>query len=71
MGRNIIGTRANYTSFKICVVMNGSKSLGRRREEREREREREKEEGDSIFLLRKMHNKRELVNIGAMTFSLL
>jgi hypothetical protein len=51
--------------------MNGSKSLGRRREEREREREREKEEGDSIFLLRKMHNKRELVNIGAMTFSLL
>jgi hypothetical protein len=31
-----------HTSFKICVVMNGSKSLGRRRREREREKRKKK-----------------------------
>jgi hypothetical protein len=49
--------RANYTSLKICVVMNGSKALGGEKKRREREK---KEEGDSIFLLRKMHNKRRI-----------
>ncbi len=38
---------------------------------REEKRERKRKKGTPFLLLRKMHNKEELVNIGAMTFSLL
>jgi hypothetical protein len=45
VGRNIIGTRTNYTSFKICVVMNRSKALGEEEKRREEKRERKGRRG--------------------------